>query len=83
MSKLSLEELEQGLLELPITESPVQLDVCTKVVEHAKFISSHLKMIKTALKKDNLSNREKAYKLYCIAPAYKRLLSYYYIRLAM
>lgn len=83
MHKLTISELEEGLKKLPEIDCPVRLNVCTEIVDHHCFVRSHLKMIKTAVKKDNLSNREKSYKLYCIAPAYMRLLSYYYIRLAM
>lgn len=83
MNKIDFKELKERLLALPKIEVPVQLDACTKVIGHELFIKSHIKMVETAQFKTALTNKQKAYKLYCIAPAYFRLLSYYNIRIAM
>lgn len=80
MKNIPIEILKEKLNQLSKAERPVKINDCTVVVDHEKFISSHLKAIATASKKEGLTNKEKAYKLYCISPAYNRLLSYYYNR---
>ena len=83
MNKIDFKELKEKVLNLPEIDSEVEIDSCTKVINHELFIKSHIKMIETTNQKKGMTNKQKAYKLYCIAPAYFRLLSYYHIRSRM
>jgi hypothetical protein len=80
MKNIPWPELKEKLLKLKIEESPVYISQHETVVDEKKFIDTHIATIDSAPRKDDLTNREKAYRLFVVKPHYDRLLAYYLLK---
>jgi len=80
MTKIAWPELKQKVLALVKTKSPIKVERIGVIIDEEVFVNTHIKVVDSALQKENLSLRQKHFKLYIAAPHYERLLAYYYLK---
>jgi hypothetical protein len=80
MIKMPWPELKEKLLALTKSESPVKIERLGTIMNEERFVYTHIKVIDSATQKENLTLRQKHFKLYIAAPHYERLLAYYLLK---
>lgn len=80
MIKIPWPELKEKLKALVKTESPIHIERLGVITNEENFVTTHIAVVDKATKKENLTLREKHFKLYIAAPHYERLLAYYILK---
>lgn len=80
MIKLSWPELKEKILALKKTLDPIYIERLGVITSEETFVRTHIKVVDSAVQKENLTLRQKHFKLYVAAPHYQRLLAYYTLK---
>lgn len=80
MIKLPWPELKQKVLALVKTGNPIHIERLGIITDEEAFVKTHINVVDSATKTENLTIRQKHFKLYVAAPHYQRLLAYYTLK---